>query len=142
MHLLGFRGSYEVAGQLLPLLDQPNDWLSDRLPAVWAQIGPQAQPPLWKYLTDHLHSPEQRAVILEALRVLAETHPSQRTEIIARLTRRLKEATREDAKANAYIIFVLNRLRALGSFEVITDAFDQDKVDLEVIQRQDVDFAG
>ena len=43
---------------------------------------------------------------------------------------------------NAYIIFVLNRLRALGSFEVITDAFDQDKVDFEVIRRQDLDFAG
>jgi hypothetical protein len=61
---------------------------------------------------------------------------------LTRLTRQLKEATREDAKANAYIIFVLNRLRALGSFEEITDAFDQDKVDLEVIQRQDLDFAG
>jgi hypothetical protein len=142
LHLLGFRSSFEVAGQLLPLLDQPNDWLSDQLPGVWAQMGPQAQPPMWKYLADHSHSPEQRAVILEALCVMAETHPTKQTEIIARLTRRLKEATREDAKGNAHIIFVLNRLRALGSFEVITDAFDQDKVDLEVIRREDLDFAG
>jgi hypothetical protein len=142
LHLLGFRSSREVAGQLLPLLDQPNDWLSDRLPGVWAQMGPQAQLPLWKYLAFHSHSPEQRGVTLEALRVMAETHPTQRTEIIARLTRRLKEATKEDAKVNAYIIFVLNRLQALGSFVEITDAFDQDKVDLEVIRREDFDFAG
>ena len=127
---------------MLALLDRPNDWLSDRLPGVWAQMGPQAQPPMWKYVAYHSHSPEQRAVILEALRVMAEMHPTQRTEIIGRLTRRLKEATRADAKVNAYIIFVLNRLRALGSFEVITDAFDQDKVDLEVIRREDLDFAG
>ena len=95
LHLLGSRGSHEVAGQLLPLLDQPNDWLSDRLPRVWVQMGPQAQPSLWKYLAFHSHSPEQRAVILEALRVMAEAHPTQRAEIIARLTRQLKEATRK-----------------------------------------------
>ena len=58
IHMLGQLQAHQEAGRLLTLLERENDWLSDLLAAVWARMGPQAEPPLWDYLAEGRGMPE------------------------------------------------------------------------------------
>lgn len=142
-HALGMLGQIKAddhAGRLLALLDRENDWLSDRLPVVWGQMGPSAESPLWAYLADQRHAPEKRSLALRGLSRIAEMHPQRRLQIINRMADLLQHAPADDATANGYIVHVLYRMQAVEAREAIFDAFEQDKVDPKIMQSYDVDF--
>ena len=46
----------------------------------------------------------------------------------------------DDAEANAYVVDVLNRLRAVEATDIIAEAFEQGKVDTGIMDSYDVDF--
>ena len=140
LHMLGHLRAYEFAGRLFPLMDRENDWLSDRLPLVWAAIGPRAEPPLWDYLGDTGHDPEKRGIVLLGLKGIVETHSERRTDVVDGLICLLHRAPVDDATANAYVVHVLWRMQAFEAREAISEAFELDKVDTSIIQSYDVDF--
>ena len=140
LHMLGHLHAHEYAGRLLALLDQENDWLSDRLPSVWAQIGPQAEPPLWTYMNDRGNDPQKRSNMLMGLRAIAQAHPERRPDIIGGLARHLQQASADDAEMNGYIVFVLNRMQAVEAGDAIIEAFERGIVDLSIMQLPDVSF--
>jgi hypothetical protein len=55
--LLGHLQDPGYAAGLLDLLLVENDWLSDRLPDIWAQMGPKAVVPLWNGLQEMAYAP-------------------------------------------------------------------------------------
>jgi hypothetical protein len=140
LHMLGHLRAHEFAGRLFPLMDRENDWLSDRLPLVWAAMGPRAEPPLWDYLGDTGHDPEKRGIVLLGLTTIAETHFERRTDVVNGLIRLLQRAPVDDATANAYVVHILRRMQAIEAREAISEAFELDKVDTSIIQPYDVDF--
>jgi hypothetical protein len=140
LHVLGYLRAHEVAGQLLALPDQKNDWLSDKLPTVWARMGPQAEPPLWEYLSNSQHAPPKRGLVLLGLATIAATHPARRSDIVGRFVRLLQRAPADDAEANAYIVYVLKRLEAVEATQAISAAFAQGKVDTSIVAPYDIDF--
>jgi hypothetical protein len=140
LHLLGHLQAHEYAEKLLALLGRENDWLSDRLAVVWAQMGPPAEPPLWAYLADYSHDPENRTIPLLGLKRVAELHPKRRLNIINGLADLLRRAPANEAKMNGYLVHVLDRLQAVEAKAAILEAFDQDKVDPKIMQPGDVQF--
>jgi hypothetical protein len=140
LQMLGRLQAHEVAERLLTLLDRENDWLSDRLPLVWSQMGPAAEAPLWAYVAERNHDPQKRSLVLRGLSRIAEAHPHCRLEIINRLAGLLQHSPADDATSNGYLVHVLYRMQAVEAREAILDAFEQGKVDLSIMQPQDVDF--
>jgi hypothetical protein len=127
------------AEPLLGLLDQPNDWLSDRLPLVWASMGPEAEAPLWAYLDRPGSDPRQQGVVLMGLKAIAQMHPSRRPVIVQALMERLSAAAVDETASNSYIVLILDRLQAIEARGVIAEAFQQQKVDRTIIGREDVE---
>ena len=140
LHMLGHIGAHEVAGRLFPLFDRENDWLSDRLAVVWSDMGPRAEPPLWEYLDDGGHDPENRGVVLQGLAAISVKHPDRREEIVGRMADLLRRAPAADKEASAYIVHVLADLRAVELMDVIAESFEQGKVDTGIMDVYDVDF--
>ena len=133
LRLLGHLRAHRSAGRLLALMDREDDWLSDLLPSVWSDMGPEVAEPLWAYVQDRQHNPEQRGNALVGLQKLAEKHPRYRGEIVERLSRLLDDAPVEDKTANAYIVYVLGELKAVETLPALGRAFDAGKVDLKIM---------
>jgi hypothetical protein len=140
LSMLGHLHAHREAGHLLALLDQENDWLSDRLPPTWARMGPLAEPPLWDYLAHSQHPPYCRGIVLLGLAAIAEQHLGRRLETVRRLADLLQQAPAGDAEANSYIVHVLDRLQGIEVRAAIIAAFREGKVDLEIICPEDVGF--
>lgn len=140
LHMLGYLRAHEVAGELLALFDLEDDWLSDRLAVVWGQMGPQAQSPLWDYVGDRGHDPERRGLVFLGLGFMAQNHRPQRAHIVDGLARLLQDAPMDDAEANAYIVHVLDRLDARETAAIISEAFEEGKIDERVVAPYDVEF--
>ena len=114
--------------------------MSDRLSVVWSDLGPRAEPPLWEYLDDSRHDPENRGVVLQGLAAISEKHPDRRQEIVGRMADLLRRAPAADSEANAYIVHILTELRAVELRDLIAESFEQGKVDTEIVGEYDVDF--
>jgi hypothetical protein len=140
LHTLGVLQAQEHAERLLALLDRENDWLSDRLPAVWGQMGSPAEPTLRAYLDDRDREAKKRGCVMMGLKAIAETYPKRRGDIIKDMTRRLQHASAGDAAANGYLVYVLNRMNAAEASEAIRNAFTQKKVDPNIIRAKSVHF--
>ena len=145
LNMLGRLRAHQVAGRLLGLLGQENDWLSDRLAVAWGQMGPQAEPPLWEYVDvgrasvkNAERGAEQRAIVMLGLANIAEANPKRWSSIIGKLTDLLRHASADDAEANAYIVYLLERLEATEAADAIVDAFEQGKVDTKIIDLESV----
>ncbi|MFQ5856204.1 MAG: hypothetical protein ACE5LU_11230 [Anaerolineae bacterium] len=138
LRLVGYLGAHPSAGSLLTLMDREEDWLSDLLPSVWTEMGPQAAEPLWAYLLDREHSPEQRGNVMVGLQKLAEKHPRYRPGVVQGLARLLDDAPAEDGRANAYIAYVLGELRATEALPALRRAYKAKKVDLKTMTWDDV----
>jgi hypothetical protein len=140
--LLGHLRVVEYAGNLLALLDVENDWLSDRLPYVWAQMGVGATPPLWDYLKNAMHDEEKRSVALAGLLKIGNVHAGYRDEIIEGLASLLETNIPETATLNAYLVYALDELAAEIAIPVIEAAYDQGKIDTHVIAKDGVGLLG
>lgn len=138
LHLLGRLHAHGYAAALLALLDRPDDWLADRLPPVWAQMGPPAEQALWPYLGDNTRHTDHRAVAARGLRAIAEAHPARRRDIVAGFAQWLDQSTVEDATVNGYVILILRDMAAIEAADAVRRAFAQNKVDQEIMTPSDV----
>jgi len=141
LHLLSALRIHPAAARLLALADQENDWLSDRLPSVWALMGRQGvEPVLWGLLDDATYTDDQHGLVVAGLRSLADAYPERRAAIVKGLASRLSAPPPSNAIVNGYIVFVLNRMKAVEARETIAAAFEQGKVATNIMQPGDVDF--
>jgi hypothetical protein len=138
LHLLGELQVHSAAAPLLTLAGLDNDWLSDRLPAIWALMGKAVEPILWNLLDDTRYSNDQLGLVISGLRLLSLAYPEQREVIIARLAERLTDPMRTNTTVNAYIAFVLNRLKARSAHSAIIKAFEKGRVNTRIFQLSDV----
>jgi tetratricopeptide (TPR) repeat protein len=143
LNVLGELGPAEAAEPLTACLDTEDDWVGEKLPAVYAAIGPAALPVLHAYLADREHDTNARGAASNALVAIAQTHPAARDEIIACLTAFLD---RPDAGVNgdeevvtAFVIADLGDLKALSAYEAIRRAYAEDRVDGQIIGLEDVE---
>ena len=142
-HALGILGQLRAYGQaadLIDLLGRKNDWLSDRVPGVWGQMGPAAEPALWAYLDDKEHPAEKRGYVLVGLYHIATNFPERRDEIVEKMIDLLRQGSPHDETGNGYLVYVLDHLKAIEAKSVILEAFRQNKIDPAIMQVGDVTF--
>jgi hypothetical protein len=140
LHLLGALRASGYARRVVDLFNQPNDWLSDCLPQVWAQMGPGVEPALWDILDDPGCKPDQRGLAAAGLQKLIQNQGIPRLPAIHAMADRLQSDWTDNAIVNAYIVFVLNRLEAVEVKDAIRLAFEQGRVDTGTMDVRDVSF--
>jgi len=140
LYLLGLLGAVETAPLLLNLMKDENDWLSDRLPAVWSKMGPAVSPYLLLMMDDASRSETHRALAAFGMLKLAQEHISQRDLIINCLVDRINLYQDASPSLNAYIINCLHRLKASQAEKTIRMAFKRGWVDEQIMTLNDVEF--
>lgn len=141
LHLLGALRAGDYAARLVALARRENDWLSDRLPEVWAQIGESVVPALWKIIDNHDDTPEPRALAASGLQKLSQTKPVLRAVVVQGFSDRLSAPGPANAILNAYLILILKNMSAEEAGPAIRAAFKRGAVDRRIMELEDVPFA-
>jgi hypothetical protein len=140
LHLLGALRASGCARRLVELYNRPDDWLSDCLPQVWAQMGPAVETALWDILDDPLCKPDARGLAAAGLQKLIQNRGIPRLPAIRALAERLQAGRTDNTLVNAYIVFVLNRLKAVEAKDAVRAAFENGRVDTGTMDPRDVSF--
>lgn len=140
IHLLGALEAWESAPALAELADLENDWLSDHLPHIWAEMGMQVEPSLWMILENTSASEKKRGLSAEALHMMTEDSEAMEAKVIHGFSRILKNTSTFNPTVNAYLIHFLNEMEVADEIrETIQQTFDEERVDLDVITPEDMD---
>jgi tetratricopeptide (TPR) repeat protein len=143
MQILGALGAEAATQPLTACLDWHDDWVSGALPKVYAGIGPSAIPVLQAYLEDSTHDQFGRAKASESLAAIAQAHPAVQKAIVAYLTAFLDRPSADDSATEEDVTtFVIGDLADLGdpsAYPAIKRAYDENRVDPQVIGLDDVE---
>jgi hypothetical protein len=138
IHVLGTLQSWESAPALAKLADIENDWLSDHLPHIWADMGMQVEPSLWMILENSSGSAKQRGLAAQSLVMMSEENDAMEGKVIKGFEKILENTTTFDPTVNAYLIHFLREMEAEDEiWDTIELAFDEDRVDTNVISAED-----
>ncbi len=140
LHLLGAMRAAEYTAPLLALARRENDWLSDLLPEVWAQMGESVMPALWAILANDDDIPEPRALAASGLQKLAQARPALRAAVVQGFADRLIAPGPTNAIFNAYLILILKKMDATEAGPAIRAAFERGAVDKKIIELEDIPF--
>jgi tetratricopeptide (TPR) repeat protein len=146
--ILGEMESAEAVEPLLSLLTWDDYELDEVVEAALGKIGLPALLPLHVLLFDR----SQVAAHVQAAGALEEigkAHPELRSEVVEVLAARLASAetqTPEDETLNGFIITSLLEMKAKEALPVISQAFDEDRVDTSIVDfgsvQQEFDLPG
>ena len=140
IHALGALQAWESAPALAKLADLENDWLSDHLPHIWADMGAEVEPSLWMILENTGGSAKQRGLAAQSLFMLTEEDEAMKNKVIKGFEKILGNTKIFDPTVNAYLIHFVRDMEAEGDvWEVIESAFDEDRVDLDIITPEDLE---
>jgi hypothetical protein len=140
IHALGALQAWESAPALAELADRDNDWLSDHLPHIWADMGPEVEPALWMILEDRSASAKQRGLAANSLYLMAEENDATHFKLVRGFDKLLGNVQIYNPTVNAYLIHFLRELDAVDEiFETVELAFEQGRVDLDIITAKDLD---
>jgi hypothetical protein len=131
--LLGRLQDPGFADGLMALIPVEDDWLSDLLPGVWAQMGPAAAAPLWRRLEALAYGDDKLAVLVAGLLKIAQSHPDQSDTTVSKFINLLDAGTREHIDLNAYIAFALDELGDAAAAPSIQKALDEDRVNERIV---------
>ncbi|HZT43093.1 MAG TPA: DUF1186 domain-containing protein [Chthonomonadaceae bacterium] len=123
---------------LLPLLGDEDDWLREEMPYVYAEMGAPAIEPLTRTLLNPETGTYTRSGAGDSLQEMAEAHPELRDQIVPILEQALMAEKREPELAG----FLVCNLMDLGSREslpLIEQAFQEGRVDEDIIDMSDVE---
>lgn len=140
--LLGHLQDPDFAAGLLDLLLVENDWLCDRLPDVWAQMGPNAAAPLWRGLQELAYKDKKLAVLVAGLLKIAQSHPDQFDDTVRRFIKVLDAGTVEHADLNAYMVFALDQLGDETAVPAIEKALDEGRINTHIIGLDSIKLLG
>lgn len=143
IHALGELQAWESAPALAKLADLENDWLSDHLPHIWAEMGMEVEPSLWTILENKTASAKQRGLAAQGLQMMAEENEAIESKVVKGFEKLLGNTKVFDPKVNAYLIFFLREMDAIEDvWEAVKSAFDEKRVDLKVITPEDFEEYG
>ncbi|MBI3152710.1 MAG: hypothetical protein HYZ21_11295 [Chloroflexi bacterium] len=140
IHALGELEAWESAPALAPLADLENDWLSDHLPHIWADMGRQVEPSLWMILENSSATAKQRGLAAQSLQMMTDDNEALENRLIHGFEKILKNEKVFDPTLNAYLLYYLKQMEALDEIrETVDMAFDQGRVDLDIITPEDLE---
>ena len=140
IHALGNLEAWESAPALASLADLENDWLSDHLPHIWADMGVEVEPSLWMILENTSASTKQRGLAVQSLQMLAEENEPIEAKVVKGFEKILQNAKTFDSTLNAYILYYLKEMGALEEIRATIDsAFDQERVDENIFTLDDLE---
>lgn len=139
IHALGALQAWESAPALAPLADLEDDWLSDHLPHIWADMGREVEPSLWMILENPSASIKQRGLAAESLHQLAEDNNAMGYKIVRGFEKILGNTKSFDPSVNAYLIHFLMKMGMEEEIKHTLDAaFDEGRVNLDIITPEDL----
>lgn len=140
VHALGELQAWESAPALAVLAHRENDWLSDHLPHIWADMGAEVEPSLWMILEDTSASAKQRGLAADSLYLMTDDNEAMRLKLVRGFDKLLGNAQVFNPTVNAYLIHFLMEMDAVDEiFETVELAFDQSRVDLDITTPEDLD---
>ena len=140
IHLLGNLQAWESAPALAELADFEDDWLSDHLPHIWADMGREAEPMLWMILDDRPASAKRRGLAAEGLSRMTADNEVLHRKVVKGFEKILQNDRAFEPTLNAYLISFLRSMDALEDVSAsIHKAFEQDRVDLDIITPDDLE---
>lgn len=138
IHTLGILQAWESAPALAELANLENDWLSDHLPHIWADMGKDAEPSLWMILEASTFSTTQRALAAESLLNVVRQNETLTDKVVRGFEKILGNTQKYDATLNGYLVMFLkdmdipqNTLASIGK------AFEEARIDLQIISPED-----
>lgn len=105
-----------------------DDWLDAEMPAMYAEIGPAAVPPLVRYAEDRSRPAWARVTAAACLTAMAQAHPDTREACVAALMRVLDEDWGNDAEALSFVASNLLDLRAAEAAPAIERALEERRI--------------
>jgi hypothetical protein len=140
IHALGELQAWESAPALAKLADLENDWLSDHLPHIWADMGMEVEPLLWMIMENPSASVKQRGLAAQSLSMMAEDDDAMENKVVKGFEKILGNAKTFDPTVNAYLIHYLREMEAEQDvWDVIESAFNEERVDLDIITPEDLE---
>jgi hypothetical protein len=140
IHALGNLQAWESTPAMAELADLEDDWLSDHLPHIWADMDPEAEPILWMLLDDRSASAKRRGLAAEALYMMTEENEILYNKVVKGFEKILQNDTSFDSTLNGYLISFLRSMEALDRVRTsITKAFDEGRVDPDVVTQDDLE---
>src|SRR6266487_1580255 len=140
IHALGNLQAWDSAPALAELADFENDWLSDHLPHIWADMGREVEPMLWMILEDHSASAKRRGLAAEGLYVMTDENEVLHNKVVKGFEKMLRDTKTFDLTLNGYIISFLDNMEAVEElYPAINEAFEQNRVDLDIISPEDLE---
>lgn len=140
--VLGHLQATAFAAALLPLISMKDDWLSDRLPDIWAQMGPVAALPLWEMVEKRAYPDKKLAILVAGLLKIAQTDGSQVMLFGRRFIDLLNGSPAKHANLNAYLVYALDELGDNTAVPAIRAAFNQNRVNRDVIGPESIKLLG
>jgi hypothetical protein len=139
IHALGNMQAWDSAPAIASLADLENDWLSDHLPHIWADMGREVEPILWMLLETKTASAKQRGLAAEGLQILSKDTEAMEDRVISGLEKMLKNETSFDPTLNAYLLHTLAKMGALGEVEdTAISAIENGRVDEDIFDKEDL----
>jgi Protein of unknown function (DUF1186) len=140
IHVLGVLQAWESAPALAAIADFENDWLSDHLPHIWADMGMQVEPSLWMILENPSASEKQRGLAAESFKMMSEDNEAVAHKVIDGFEKILKNTKTFNPAVNAYLIRFINQMEVADEIEeTIQQAFEDERVDLDIITPEDLE---
>ena len=140
IHALGNLQAWESAPALAELADLENDWLSDHLPHIWADMGREVEPSLWMILETSSASAKRRALAAEGLYMMSDGNDAMENKAIKGFERILQNTKTFNPTLNGYLISFLQDLEALDDvWDAIDSAFEENRVDSNIVSREDLE---
>lgn len=140
IHALGALQAWESAPALAALADLENDWLSDHLPHIWADMGREVEPSLWMILENNSASAKQRGLAADSLYRMTEEDDAMEYKVVRGFEKILGNTKAFDPSVNAYVIHFLRKMKAQEEVrETVELAFNEERVNLDIITYEDFD---
>ena len=140
IHTLGNLKAWESAPALAQLANLENDWLSDHLPHIWAEMGREVEPTLWMILEDASALTKQRGLAAEALYMMTDENEAMENKVVKGFEKILQNSKTFNPSLNSRLITFLKDLEALEDmWETINSVFEEERVDLSIITPEDLE---
>lgn len=140
IHALGNLQAWESAPALASLADLENDWLSDHLPHIWADMGMEVEPTLWMIVENSSASVKQRGLAVQSLQMMSEEYEAVEARVIKGFEKILKNEKSFDPTLNAYLLYYLKEMEAIDELrETAETAIKENRVDKEFFTLEDLD---
>jgi hypothetical protein len=128
-------GQLRATEAIRPLIDMiraehSDDWLETDMPAVFAQMGAEALPPLAELLADASASKDARSTAAASLARIALAYPGERARVVELLSRTLDAGGPGAELFNGTLVNLLLDLDATEAAPAMERAFAAGRVDL------------